>query len=260
MKQNFFPKTIIQALGLIFISILIASPFFFLQKQINISQQLFLNVFFILFSSIIILISFLINRKRGIKHEINIRINNIRLIPLMVLVIYFFQVGVSKPIFHLIGLFNEEVTPLNNPIDASIHWMGLILLAPILEEIIFRGIVLKGFLINYNPKKAILLSAIVFGIVHMEPTQVINAFIIGLFFGWIYYKTKSILITMILHFIANSSVFIQSILYYKYADPNTVTKISIYIIPISLILISVMLNRLIKNIKPKLVENQQNTD
>lgn len=55
--------------------------------------------------------------------------------------------------------------------------------APILEEIFVRGIVLKGLLKNYSPHKAILISAIFFSALHLNPWQAIPAFIGGLFLG-----------------------------------------------------------------------------
>ena len=254
MKNNFYPKTIIQAFGLLVISILITTPFIFLQKKIA-SQESFFNIFFIFFSIVVILISYFINRKRGLKLENNIKINNNKLIPLMVLIILLFQIGLSKPIFHLINNFNGEITSLTNPISSLMFFIGAIFLSPILEEIIFRGIILKGFLTNYSPKKAIFFSAIIFGLVHGEPSQIINAIVIGLFFGWIYYKTKSLGITIILHFIANSSVFILSLIYYKYSDFNTITTVSIYSIPLSIILISLIFRTLIKKIKNSKIEH-----
>ncbi len=77
--------------------------------------------------------------------------------------------------------------------------------APIFEEIVFRGIFLKGML-NYNisPKYAILISAFLFGFVHFNPWQFVGAFIFGCFFGYVYYKTQSLLTTMLLHCINNS--------------------------------------------------------
>jgi membrane protease YdiL (CAAX protease family) len=259
MKRNFYPKTVIKSLGLLFISMLISAPFIFLREYIKISEQLFFNGFFVLYSTVIITISYFINKKRGIKFESDIKINNPKLIPLMISIILLYQIGISKPMLYLINSFNNEIPSLNNPMEMEslIFFIGAIVLSPILEEIIFRRIILKGFLTNYTPKKAILFSAIVFGVMHGEPIQIINAFIIGLFFGWIYYKTKSIGITIALHLTANLSVFILSLLYYKYADFNTVTIISIYIIPLSLILILHVTSKLIKSITPKLIEKEQ---
>lgn len=251
MKNNFYPKTIIQALGLLFISMLISAPLIFLREYIKISEQLFFNGFFVFFSTVIITISYFINKKRGMKFESDIKINNTKLIPLMISIILLYQIGFSKPILHLINSFNKEIPSLNNPMEMEslMFFIGAIVLSPILEEIIFRRIILKGFLINYTPKKAILFSAIIFGTFHGEPLQIINAFIIGLFFGWIYYKTKSIGITIILHLTANLSVFILSLLYYKYGVFNTVTTISIYSIPLSIILIVLLSKTLIKKMK-----------
>ncbi|MFA6403055.1 MAG: type II CAAX endopeptidase family protein [Salinivirgaceae bacterium] len=79
--------------------------------------------------------------------------------------------------------------------------------APILEELIFRGIVLKAFLKKYEPAKAILWSALIFGIVHMNPWQFVPAWLIGIFIGWIYWKTQSIWPGIIIHFINNSFSF-----------------------------------------------------
>ncbi len=79
--------------------------------------------------------------------------------------------------------------------------------APILEELIFRGIVLKAFLKKYEPVKAIMWSAIIFGIAHLNPWQFVPAWLIGIFIGWIYWKTQSIWPGIIVHFINNSFSF-----------------------------------------------------
>ncbi|AQX84806.1 CPBP family intramembrane metalloprotease [Elizabethkingia bruuniana] len=72
--------------------------------------------------------------------------------------------------------------------------------APILEEILFRGIIQKG-LINkgISPVKAIIISAIVFGVVHGNPWQFMGAAILGSILGLVYYKTKTLLLPIMLH-------------------------------------------------------------
>jgi hypothetical protein len=81
----------------------------------------------------------------------------------------------------------------------------VVIFAPILEEVIFRGIILKGFLKNYSPTKAIIWSAVLFGLVHMNPWQFMSATGIGLVMGWLYWKTDSIIPGIILHFVNNLS-------------------------------------------------------
>lgn len=79
--------------------------------------------------------------------------------------------------------------------------------APLLEEIIFRGIILSGFLKRYSPVTAIIMSAIIFGIFHFNPWQFIPAFVMGLVIGWLYWKTNSIIPGIVIHFINNSLAF-----------------------------------------------------
>jgi len=252
MKNNFYPSTIFQALGLMFISILLTSPIVFLQKTKLVSQEVVMTGLYIVFILIMIGISYLVNRKREIIITKEVKINNAKFIPLMALLIIIFQVGLANPINHITNVLLDKEITLTNPIETLILTLGAIVLAPIFEEIIFRGTILRGFLSNYSPKKAIIYSALIFGLFHLKPEQVWGAIIIGLFFGWIYYKTKSIGITIILHFIANFSVLFQSFLYYKYFNLNAVTTMSIYFIPISFVLIFIISNRLsqkMKNVK-----------
>lgn len=82
--------------------------------------------------------------------------------------------------------------------------------APILEELLMRGIVLDGLLKNYNPWKAIIWSAVFFGIMHFNPWQFVVAFLIGVVMGYLYWKTKSLLLCMIIHAVNNGTAFFLS--------------------------------------------------
>ncbi|CEJ69827.1 CAAX amino terminal protease self-immunity [Chryseobacterium oranimense G311] len=75
-----------------------------------------------------------------------------------------------------------------------------VIMAPIFEEIIFRGIIQKG-LINkgVNPRRAIVYASIIFGLVHANPWQFVGAVLLGCVLGLVYYKTKSLLLPMLLH-------------------------------------------------------------
>lgn len=79
------------------------------------------------------------------------------------------------------------------------------LFAPIFEEIIFRGIILKGMLnFKVNPTIAILINGFVFGMAHMNPWQFIGAGLLGIIFGIVYYRTKSLFLPILLHFLNNT--------------------------------------------------------
>ncbi len=88
-------------------------------------------------------------------------------------------------------------------IDPKLLFVGGVIIGPICEEIIFRGIILKGFLKTYDYKKAILFSALIFSFIHMVPIQVIATFFIGLVLGYVYYKTRSLWLVCIIHILNN---------------------------------------------------------
>lgn len=82
--------------------------------------------------------------------------------------------------------------------------VSAVIAAPILEEILFRGIILDGFLKNYSPAKAIIWSGVIFGAIHLIPAQALNAAFIGIALGWVYYRTRSLWLCMFLHFVNNA--------------------------------------------------------
>ena len=67
------------------------------------------------------------------------------------------------------------------------------------EEIFFRGIIERRFLRTFSPVKAILLSSLIFGIMHLNPWQAVIAFLNGLFTGWLYWRYRSIWLCMFIH-------------------------------------------------------------
>ena len=79
----------------------------------------------------------------------------------------------------------------------------IVIIAPVMEELFFRGIILDGLLQNYKPRKSILWSSFLFGLAHLNPWQFIPAMILGLLIGWVYWKTGSLVNCMFLHFSVN---------------------------------------------------------
>ncbi|MGZ5210142.1 MAG: CPBP family intramembrane glutamic endopeptidase, partial [Kaistella sp.] len=75
-----------------------------------------------------------------------------------------------------------------------------VIMAPIFEEIVFRGIIQKG-LINkgMKPISAIVIASVVFGLVHGNPWQFVGAVLLGCILGFVYHKTKSLLLPILLH-------------------------------------------------------------
>ena len=82
--------------------------------------------------------------------------------------------------------------------------------APIFEEWMCRGMVLRGLLTKMKPGWAIVISALFFAVIHANPWQALNAFLIGLVMGYVYYKTGSLILTMLIHFINNGTAVVLS--------------------------------------------------
>ncbi|WP_435524399.1 lysostaphin resistance A-like protein [Chryseobacterium indoltheticum] len=84
--------------------------------------------------------------------------------------------------------------------DPVVMVITAVIMAPIFEEIIFRGIIQKGMINNgEKPWKAILLASVLFGLIHGNPWQFVGATLLGTVLGLVYYKTKSLLLPMLLH-------------------------------------------------------------
>jgi len=78
------------------------------------------------------------------------------------------------------------------------------ILAPLMEEFLCRGMMMRGMLTRMKPWKAIFWSAFLFAVMHLNPWQSIPAFLIGLFLGWVYWRTHSLWATIFLHCLNNS--------------------------------------------------------
>ena len=91
-------------------------------------------------------------------------------------------------------------------LDAPL-WITLIsvsIFAPFFEEWLCRGMILRGLLTKMNPAAAITISAAFFAVIHLNPWQAIPAFILGVLFGFVYYKTGSLKLTMLMHCVNNT--------------------------------------------------------
>ncbi len=84
-----------------------------------------------------------------------------------------------------------------------------VLLGPLVEEIIFRGIVLQGALNVTSEVVAIFVSAAIFAGMHAVGgvAQMTVAFLSGLFYGWLYVRTRSIVPSAVAHIIYDAIAF-----------------------------------------------------
>ncbi len=80
------------------------------------------------------------------------------------------------------------------------------LVAPMVEEMLFRGVILRSFLRQYPRWPAILGTALLFGLTHMNVYQCVAAFITGTLMGWLYERTRSLWPGILLHASYNTAV------------------------------------------------------
>ena len=86
-------------------------------------------------------------------------------------------------------------------------YLALGILAPVAEELVFRGAILRSLMDYFNhrlPWIPIVVSALLFGAVHGNMAQFANAFTMGLLLGWLYYRTHSIVPGVVLHWVNNT--------------------------------------------------------
>ncbi|MDF3820781.1 type II CAAX endopeptidase family protein [Leptospira sp. 96542] len=102
------------------------------------------------------------------------------------------------------------------PATADTTYFLTLFVAPFTEEFFFRGFILAGLLRNYSAKVAILTSAILFALIHINPSQMIGALLIGLFIGYVFYKTKNIFYAMAMHSFYNGLLYILPYLIYEF--------------------------------------------
>lgn len=81
--------------------------------------------------------------------------------------------------------------------------------APIVEELIFRGVIMHGFMRNYPKIIGIVVSALFFALFHLNPWQFPATFLLGLLLGWVMVITRNIFACIIGHSINNLLVLLS---------------------------------------------------
>lgn len=129
-------------------------------------------------------------------------------------VFIFAAMYVLNLIIEQIGLPNTMEETFLAMSHSPLGVLSIALLAPVLEELLFRGAI-QGHLqaMIQKPWIAIIISSLIFGVVHMNPAQIPFAFLLGILFGWLYYRTGSLLPGIIGHVLNNSVATINMILY-----------------------------------------------
>lgn len=107
----------------------------------------------------------------------------------------------------LVALFEvPEVTVFEQVLDRwslATSLFAIALLPAICEEVVFRGVLLRGLATRFRAPIAIALSAVVFSAYHMNLVQLLPTFTLGIAFGIIALRAASVVPTMLAHFLNN---------------------------------------------------------
>lgn len=115
-------------------------------------------------------------------------------------------------IFYYLPMPLEFIDLFETLITGSTGFFAVVLMAPLTEELFFRGVIFKGLSLNYKPFTAVCLSALLFGVIHLNPWQLIPAFCAGIFIGWVYFRTGNILLCIFIHALNNGLAYFMQVL------------------------------------------------
>jgi uncharacterized protein len=153
----------------------------------------------------LLLIWFLLRQKRKAAPDFQLSFRSVALRVYLLLLIVTLTTGIlSEPLMNLLHIpdfMGDSFKELYK--EPIVSFLLIAVIAPVLEEIIFRGIVLDGLLKNEPVNKAVIQSALLFGIIHFNPAQAIGAFALGLVMGWVYANTQSLWACIFIHFVNN---------------------------------------------------------
>ncbi|MDD4351566.1 MAG: type II CAAX endopeptidase family protein [Candidatus Gracilibacteria bacterium] len=86
--------------------------------------------------------------------------------------------------------------------------LAALIVAPLSEEVLFRGYLLENFRKKWGIKTALVLSALLFALFHFQIASFFFLFLLGLLIGWVYLKSNSIWPCLVLHVLNNAAAFL----------------------------------------------------
>lgn len=107
----------------------------------------------------------------------------------------------TEGILERYSMLQETLAGVDVPLWASL--LSITMFAPITEELLLRGIVLGAFKDRLKPWVANLITAVLFGVMHLNLIQGVYAIVLGLILGYIYIRTKNLVYPILLHILLN---------------------------------------------------------
>lgn len=150
-------------------------------------------------------------RKQKLRDKIWIKKINTKIVGLSVLIgigVYAFNIGVVEilgniELFRLSYAALQDVSSIIKEMPFAIGIMIVGIIAPFIEEVLFRGIIFQALKKNFDIAISIVVQGLIFGLVHMNGIQVVYATLIGIVCGYVVYRTGSIWSGVIIHIVNN---------------------------------------------------------
>ncbi|MEM7133707.1 MAG: type II CAAX endopeptidase family protein [Chloroflexota bacterium] len=108
-----------------------------------------------------------------------------------------------------IDLLNDSLS-FDTAAAAIYTGVGLVIVAPLWEELFFRGFIHNAIRNRMGMWGGILVSSLLFGLYHMVPLQIVGAFLLGLPLAWAYEKTGSLWLIIYMHALNNLLAFLYA--------------------------------------------------
>lgn len=111
----------------------------------------------------------------------------------------------------VLGVLSQEPVPEQTTVTLFywIQYMATrIVLIPVVEELLFRGILFGSFASSFSYKIAMVLSAAIFALLHLTISWP-SVFLIGILLAWIYWRTDNLAVTMVIHGTINLGTFLS---------------------------------------------------
>lgn len=115
--------------------------------------------------------------------------------------------GMSWLVYLALGLFDalpdrSELQTTDGPLQLFLWIPILVLIAPVMEEVIWRGMILNRWAYKWGLRRSIVVSSLAFGFLHDD---IITATLFGLVLSLVYIRTGTLLVPMLLHMLNNVS-------------------------------------------------------
>lgn len=104
----------------------------------------------------------------------------------------------------LFELVYRQLIIANSVAELSFVLLVVAIVPGICEEVLFRGLFMKNLLIVKTPLSSIAISGIIFALIHFNPIALIPLIVLGMYLGFLVYRTQSIFIPIIAHITNNA--------------------------------------------------------